>query len=445
MREEVDTAGEELLEEEKAVRAPPVPSPFETVPEKVTGKAELHEMESVPFTAPPTPAVPVEMGILAEEKQEEIKPEREAGISPEEVRLLVEERIDDALSKRLEPATAEAPVEPGGIDELKDEIRGSKARMDEITDNVEALSNAVTTAHESIQTFKIQCDEVDSKTALELDSTGKKIGMIENRLGSLEDTLSVLESSNADLKSGLSGIEQNVSELVDSYSALLSQLHESAASTDSKLTELSGKVDRIDIVESMVSSLEQSQAATGETVAELGNTVSTLMNNVAGMYTANETLKDESEREQAVLHLEMESLTKYLEKGLKKVGAGSYRSFGQNVQLTFIEKNSSTMKLCMEWLEFLMELVGRNNLPDILSYYEELEWISDDVRLELLRYAEGIDYYLEKPDWKLNPDDHVKSIWFIERLAGVKVDKNRLSVLERDIKKVKKGTEIYGI
>jgi archaellum component FlaD/FlaE len=62
-----------------------------------------------------------------------------------------------------------------------------------------------------------------------------------------------------------------------------------------------------------------------------------------------------------------------------------------------------------------------------------------------MRYAEGIDYYLEKPDWKLNPDEHVKSIWFIEKLAGVKVDKNRLSIIERDIERVKKGTEIYGI
>ncbi len=49
--------------------------------------------------------------------------------------------------------------------------------------------------------------------------------------------------------------------------------------------------------------------------------------------------------------------------------------------------------------------------------------------------------------WSLKspPDDHVKSIWFIEQLAGLKVDKNRLSIIEKDIKKVIKGTEIYGI
>ncbi|NOQ48417.1 MAG: hypothetical protein GQ576_04670 [Methanococcoides sp.] len=49
--------------------------------------------------------------------------------------------------------------------------------------------------------------------------------------------------------------------------------------------------------------------------------------------------------------------------------------------------------------------------------------------------------------WSLKspPDDHVKSIWFIEQLVGLKVDKNRLSIIDKDIKKVKKGTEIYGI
>ncbi|WP_263854004.1 FlaD/FlaE family flagellar protein [Methanohalophilus profundi] len=99
----------------------------------------------------------------------------------------------------------------------------------------------------------------------------------------------------------------------------------------------------------------------------------------------------------------------------------------------------------MEWLEYLMELVGRNNLQDILAYYEELGWISEDVRLDLLRYAEGIDFYIEKTDWKMSPDDHVRSIWFMEKLAGREIDRNKLSVVEKDIKKVRNGTEIYGL
>jgi len=243
----------------------------------------------------------------------------------------------------------------------------------------------------------------------------------------------------------LSNIEQNVSELLNSYSVLFTQINESAASNESRMSEFSKKVNRIDTIESTVQNLEKSLATTGETIVELGNTMSALMNNVAEAYAANKSLRNDSKTEFQKFHEEMNLFTKHVEKEIKKVGAEGYRSLGQSIQLTFIQKNSATMKVCMEWLEFLMELVGCNNLPDILAYYEELEWITDDVRLELLRYAEGIDYYLEKPDWKLNPDDHVKSIWFIEKLAGVKVDKNRLSIIDRDIEKVKRGIEIRGI
>jgi archaellum component FlaD/FlaE len=178
---------------------------------------------------------------------------------------------------------------------------------------------------------------------------------------------------------------------------------------------------------------------------ELAKSISSLMD---GLGTTSGDLRDFKEASQlnnTKIREDLSLVTEYVDSELKKVGARSYKGYGQSVHLSSITKNSSNMKLCMEWLEFLMGLVGRNNLPDILSYYEELGWLTEQVRSELMQYAEGIDFYMEKPDWKLTPDDHVKSIWFIESLAGLKVDKNRLSVIDRDVERVKKGTEIYGI
>lgn len=97
----------------------------------------------------------------------------------------------------------------------------------------------------------------------------------------------------------------------------------------------------------------------------------------------------------------------------------------------------------MEWLEFLLEIVGKNNIPDILSYYVELGWISEEVRLELLRYADGINYFADGVTWKLSPDDHVKSIWFIERLAGLNIDKNMLTIIDRDVANIKQGIRMH--
>ncbi|MCK5660740.1 MAG: flagella protein, partial [Methanosarcinales archaeon] len=116
------------------------------------------------------------------------------------------------------------------------------------------------------------------------------------------------------------------------------------------------------------------------------------------------------------------------------------------VKLTQIKNEQPFVKLCMEWLEFLLELVGKNNMPEILDYYVGVGWISDDARLELMLMARGMDNYTEKDEWKLHPDDHLKSLWFIEQLCGIKVDRFTMQQIDRDISKMKDGLEtLYNI
>ncbi len=454
LREEVEIAEEERLKEESEKRTTPEISPFEEVPEIIRPEPQpqgieqptpvpKQKIEKVEVKEPEPERVVVEpIGELHKDEMRELV----GGLSKDEIQALVGEQIKEAFEDHEEPVTpVESMVSDTDVDDLRNEVESSKALIDEIANNIKELSSTVENSTVLMNEIKKSTEDFDSDVSLGFDSAREKIGGIEERLDVVENTLTLIQSENADTKAGLSNIGQNISELVGSYSALLSQMQESAQSNDIRFEELSNKVGRIDAVDSRISHIENNQAIATETITELRNTASILMSDIAESYEANETLKGETKSDNTALREEMALVTEYVEKGLKKVGAGSYRSFGQDVQLVHLEKNSSTMKLCMEWIEFLMELVGRNNLPDILSYYEELGWISDDVRLEVMRYAEGIDYYVEKPDWKLNPDEHVKSIWFIEKLAGVKVDKNRLSIIERDIERVKKGTEIYGI
>lgn len=454
LREEVEIAEEERLKEESEKRTTPEISPFEEVPEIIRPEPQpqgieqptpvpKQKIEKVEVKEPEPERVVVEpIGELHKDEMRELV----GGLSKDEIQALVGEQIKEAFEDHEEPVTpVESMVSDTDVDDLRNEVESSKALIDEIANNIKELSSTVENSTVLMNEIKKSTEDFDSDVSLGFDSAREKIGGIEERLDVVENTLTLIQSENADTKAGLSNIGQNISELVGSYSALLSQMQESAQSNDIRFEELSNKVGRIDAVDSRISHIENNQVIATETITELRNTASILMSDIAESYEANETLKGETKSDNTALREEMALVTEYVEKGLKKVGAGSYRSFGQDVQLVHLEKNSSTMKLCMEWIEFLMELVGRNNLPDILSYYEELGWISDDVRLEVMRYAEGIDYYVEKPDWKLNPDEHVKSIWFIEKLAGVKVDKNRLSIIERDIERVKKGTEIYGI
>ncbi|MDP3103819.1 MAG: FlaD/FlaE family flagellar protein, partial [Candidatus Methanoperedens sp.] len=95
-----------------------------------------------------------------------------------------------------------------------------------------------------------------------------------------------------------------------------------------------------------------------------------------------------------------------------------------------------TSIILLNWIEFLMEKVGRNNLFDVLEYYIEIGWISEEVSSKMMAYASGIDYFVERPSWKLLPEDHTKSLLFIEQLRGKKVDKMLFSRLERDVDKI---------
>ncbi len=111
--------------------------------------------------------------------------------------------------------------------------------------------------------------------------------------------------------------------------------------------------------------------------------------------------------------------------------------------LEIINNNPETSIVLLNWVEFLMEKVGRNNLMDVLDYYTEIGWIGDNVSSKILSYASGIDYYDEKPTWKLMPQDHTKSLMFIERISGRKIDRTAFHRIERDIEKVKHHSEPY--
>ncbi len=109
----------------------------------------------------------------------------------------------------------------------------------------------------------------------------------------------------------------------------------------------------------------------------------------------------------------------------------------------------STM-MALKWLGFLIERVGMQNLENVLDFYYQIGWISEDVLYTLLRYAEGIRPHHREPDWrpdeKLTIQDHMVSLLFIERLRGVRITRELLDSVEREMRAVGKLLEdIYGV
>lgn len=275
-----------------------------------------------------------------------------------------------------------------------------------------------------------------------INETVENISSLKNKIDLLETNLSSLDESRETLMESFDEVSGQIQEIVRFQASMGEEIKAAVEESISKYESAAEK--NAMMLETEIGDIKESQEEIKDNISSLSEVLAGLMEDIAHLGQQSKKNAAEIQKQEENINNEINSLKSFIDEEVKKVGSHGYYA-GENVQLTKIVKNSTNTKLCMEWLEFLMELVGRNNLPDILAYYEELGWINDHVRLELMRYAEGIDFYVEKPDWKLSPDDHVKSIWFIEKLAGLKVDKNQLSIVERDIKKVKGGTEIYGI
>ncbi len=78
--------------------------------------------------------------------------------------------------------------------------------------------------------------------------------------------------------------------------------------------------------------------------------------------------------------------------------------------------NTKVIQTILDWMQFLVERVGHEGIQDILQYYVDIGWISEDVANILKRYADGIRVENEpevEPPVQLDPEDHLKSLDYI--------------------------------
>jgi flagellar protein FlaD len=211
-------------------------------------------------------------------------------------------------------------------------------------------------------------------------------------------------------------------------------MHESLEQLNSKTDELFTRTD----------SLNQNLTDLAETTSNITTRLEDLENRPAAGSPKVVLSKDEEKGQAKNASAETEEIDE-AEMETEDISVAKKTSLPL-VRLEFIKADPTSVVVLLNWIEFLMERVGRNNLMDALDYYVDIGWISEDVMSEIMAYARGIDYYVEKPTWRLLPEDHTKSLLFIERLSGRKIDRNMLSSIDREMAKVKHGLEeLYGI
>lgn len=119
---------------------------------------------------------------------------------------------------------------------------------------------------------------------------------------------------------------------------------------------------------------------------------------------------------------------------------------GNMQPLQLIPTNPESIVVIMKWLQYLVDRIGKENLADVLGYYVDIGWISEDVRFDLINYSKGIT----EDETKIATDaphlpakDHLQSLLFIQKIKGVNLDDRFLNRIERDMEKILRNLEEY--
>ncbi|HDO19272.1 MAG TPA: hypothetical protein ENG74_00940 [Thermoplasmatales archaeon] len=116
----------------------------------------------------------------------------------------------------------------------------------------------------------------------------------------------------------------------------------------------------------------------------------------------------------------------------------------QVTPLYTIPNDPESVVVVMKWLQFLVDKVGKGGVQNVLDYYVDIGWISEEAKIKLLEYCEGL---MERKGAKesspstLVAKDHVQSFLFIQKLKGEKIDEYFVNKIERDLSKLMKNLE----
>jgi flagellar protein FlaD len=329
--------------------------------------------------------------------------------------------------KETEGRLSKVDVSLGGIQRENDEIKKTVDKIDqsvlELLSLYEIVSNQVNPfvgdaggSRESIERFE--------KTEMRVTELGDMLSVFRNDMdGILQKVSMSVSGASSQNDSRLQDVESKLTAFADA----MVMLHESIEALTEKTSELSGKTQQLD-----------------QNIVELAETAGIISSRVDAIETDGVKISSNGLADPGELSDNSEDNSGYYDS--HRNGGNRNKKPDPTVRLENLRADPTSVVVLLNWIEFLMERVGRNNLMDALDYYVDIGWISEDVRAEIMAYARGIDYYVEKPTWRLLPEDHTKSLLFIERLCGRKIDRNMLSSIDREMSKVKHGLEeLYGI
>lgn len=298
-------------------------------------------------------------------------------------------------------------------------------------------------------------EELINSKSHQIDANDEAIKEYDIRLNKLDGGLSSVKNNFEDIGERLDKIDETQLELMSLYEVVSSTINpfvgENNPGTAEKVEELEKKFDDLSVsTPTVLSSFREEYDAK---FMELQESMNSPVQVEDADILNNETLIEMVSGkviEQISPLLEMQSQQENETEVQEENNMAHINTVKQKtdqveggVKLTHLDNNAESSIVLLNWINFLLEKVGQNNIVEVIKYYIDIDWISEEVGSKMIDYTDGLDYYLEKPTWKLLPDDHVKSLMYIGLLTGQKIDKNIFSKL--DLRNNVKDNGIYTV
>ncbi|HMB44828.1 MAG TPA: FlaD/FlaE family flagellar protein [Candidatus Methanoperedens sp.] len=357
---------------------------------------------------------------------------------------------EESLIKKIEriKKTPDAGISSASVSNPSSVSAGSPPNAPDISEQVKKAQEEMTHKIEEI---------VKSKTE-QINQSVEAIKEFDVKINKLEGAVSNTKSSVGEFKDRLDKIDESLLELLSLYEVVSSTVNpfvgEKGIIPNEKLDQMEKRIDILSqkpsgIPANIKEEYDIKFKALEGSLEELTQLIDSAPPNQEDMI--RNVSEQVMERIKPLIEQMKPMIEQHLQQTASQTSSGTPGSADttatrypdENIKLQYLDNKAETSIILLNWIEFLLEKVGRNNLSEVLEYYIDIGWISEDVCEKMLAYANGIDYYVERPTWKLLPDDHTKSLMFIEQLKGRKLEKSMLSKLERDVEKVIRTNEIY--
>lgn len=118
--------------------------------------------------------------------------------------------------------------------------------------------------------------------------------------------------------------------------------------------------------------------------------------------------------------------------------------------LTEIPNDPESIIVLMKWLQYLIDKCGRDNLSNILEYYVDICWITQDAKIGLIDYSHGIKEEIKQGEIStskhitdLPSKDHIQSFIYIQKLKGNQFDRHFIDRIDGELSRITKKLENY--